>query len=267
MEIVQSIDLFESLLTSHNKKEVISNFYMLIDEYSKYINNRNLFYYKDEQNLYLYLDKHDFLKLYYFVNDINRPYCNYMDLPQVIEIVYRGEKKFPTRHIDFWNKSGFSQHLSRDCYFLKNKNIPITLQKSNINIKNAKTENDLLFSKKLIEENLDIYTGDQLSLQELKSFADANLLYIAYQEDKLCGVLQVDFKNGVFWLGHIVIEKSFRGKGIAKVLVEYYLKAGIKRGCNLFQLWVIQENIPAVNLYKKFGFNYLNKSTYSMLKK
>jgi ribosomal protein S18 acetylase RimI-like enzyme len=158
-------------------------------------------------------------------------------------------------------------HLSRDCYFLKNKELYIDLVHSDIRIKSAKSENELMYVKKLMEENLDLYTGDQLTIEEIQYFADENLLYIAYERERPCGMLQADFKNGVFWLGHIVVDANYRGKGIAKLLVVHYLNAGIKLNCNQFQLWVIQENLPALNLYKKYGFNYLNRSTCSMLKK
>lgn len=118
MERIQTLDAFETLLTTFNKKEVVSNFYMLKDEYSKYIHAQVLFFHVDEQNLYIYLRKHDFVKLFYFINDINRPYSlENTSQSQVLEIVYRGEKQYPTTQIDFWKSCGFYLHLSRDCYF------------------------------------------------------------------------------------------------------------------------------------------------------
>ena len=57
MERIQTMDAFEILLTTFNKKDVVSNFYMLKDEYSKYIHAEDLFFYVDGQNLYIYLKK------------------------------------------------------------------------------------------------------------------------------------------------------------------------------------------------------------------
>lgn len=268
MERIQTVDAFEILLTTFNKKDVVSNFYMLKEEYSKYIHAEDLFFYADGQNLYIYLKKQGFLKLYYFINDLNQPYLlGNPSQSQVLEIVYRGEKQYPTSHIDFWKSWGFDLHLSRDCYFLKNKELSIDVAHSAIRIACAKSENELLYAKRLMEENLDLYTGDQLTMEEIQYFANENWLYIAYEGEQPCGMLQAELKHGVFWLGHIVVDAKFRGKGIAKVLVEHYLSTGIKLNCNQFQLWVIQDNAPAVNLYKKYGFNYLNRSTCSMLKK
>ncbi len=268
MILVSSIDIFETLLTTFNKKEVVSNFYMLKDEYAKHIYSKNLFFHEDGQNLYIYLSKHGFVRLFYFINDLNQPYnIGNIEQSQVLEIIFRGEKQYPTKHIDFWKSSGFKTHLSRDCYYFKNKELSIDMLNSDVRIRSAKSENEFFYAKKLIEENLDLYTGDQLTIEEIEYFAFANLLYIAYEREQPCGMLQADFKNGVLWLGHMVVDASYRGKGIAKVLLEHYLNTGIKLNCNQFQLWVIQNNMPAVKLYKKYGFNYLNRSTCSMLKK
>lgn len=268
MKRILTIDVFETLLTTYNQMGVVTNFYMLKDEYSKHIHAQGLFFHLDGQNLYIYLSKQGFVKLFYFINDLNRSYSlDNISQSLVLEIVYRGEKQYPQKHIEFWKSCGFEMHLSRDCYFLKNKEFTSELVDSDIRIECAKFENELLYAKKLMEENLDQYTGDQLTMEEIQYFANENLLYIAYEGEQPCGMLQAAFKNGVFWLGHIVVDANYRGKGIAKVLVEHYLNQGIKRNCNQFQLWVIQDNTPAVQLYQKFGFKYLNRSTCSMLKK
>lgn len=162
-----------------------------------------------------------------------------------------------------WFLFAFEQRL----LFLKNKELSINVAHSAIRIESAKSENELLYAKRLMEENLDLYTGDQLTMEEIQYFANKICLYIAYDGEQPCGMLQADLKNGVFWLGHIVVETNYRGKGIATALVDHYLNAGIRLNCNQFQLWVIQDNVPAINLYKKYGFNYMNRSTCSMLKK
>ncbi len=268
MELIHTIEELETLITTFGMKETLTNFYMLNEEYSRLVSSQSLSYFLDEQNLYLYWHKDGFVRLFYFINDVEHSYANdQIQQPQVLEIIYRGEKHYPTQAIHFWNQSGFVSHLSRDCYFLKNRDISVLSESSRIQIHPAHSETELHYAQKLIEENLDLYTGDQLSLEELQHFAEANTLYLAYEEGNLCGMLQAEYKNGVFWLGHLVVDANFRGKGIAQILVEYYLNEGIQRKCHQFQLWVIQDNTPAVNLYKKFGFSYLNRSTCSMLKK
>jgi GNAT superfamily N-acetyltransferase len=264
---INSIESFETLLNEFNSKEVLTNFYLLPKEYGDLIHSRNLFYSIQNKNLFVFLKKRTFFKLYYFINELNQlPNLTFIQTPVVLEIVFRGEKYFPLSHVNYWKNVGFKPHLNRDCYYLKNKDILIYHKTSDIEIIEALTENDIVYAKSLIEENLDLYTGDQLNFEELQTYADMDLLYIAYYEGQPSGMFQADFKNGVLWLGHIVVDPNFRGKGIANKLVERFISIGKDRNCNQYQLWVIQDNNTAVNLYKKYDFNYLNRSTCSMLK-
>ena len=75
-----------------------------------------------------------------------------------------------------------------------------------------------------------------------------------------------EIKNKVNWLGHLAVDLHYRGNGIASLLVENYLKIGVAKSDTRFQLWVINSNESAVNLYKKFRFTHTGKSTISMLK-
>ena len=171
-------------------------------------------------------------------------------------------------HINFWEKNGFSSHLTRDCYYLNADSI-LPLKNNQINgvkVDHAKKGEDIIFAKKLIDENLDFYTGDRLTLKEIENFSDNGLLFCAYKDDLICGMLQADFKNNVYWLGHIVVHKDFRGIGLANLLVNHYLKEGLRLKVKKFQLWVVNNNVPAINLYRKRGFKYFNKSSYSLLK-
>ena len=133
-------------------------------------------------------------------------------------------------------------------------------------IDHPKNQEDVILAKKLIDENLDFYTGDRLTLREIEKFSDNGLLFCAYKNNVMCGMLQADFKNKIYWLGHIVVHKDFRGMGLANLLVNHYLQEGLRLKTRQFQLWVINDNIPAINLYEKRGFKYFNKSTYSLLK-
>ncbi|MBK8627944.1 MAG: GNAT family N-acetyltransferase [Saprospiraceae bacterium] len=50
-------------------------------------------------------------------------------------------------------------------------------------------------------------------------------------------------------------------------MTEAYIQKGLELSCNTYQLWVIPDNEPAVNLYKKCGFSYFNRSTISLIQK
>jgi len=262
---VNNIITLDKIIVEHTFKGTLTNNYLLSKDYTKYIDERKLWFWKANSNLYLFVKKKGFYRLYYLINnfDVQEDFSN---LQIVLEIIYRGKNKMPLEHIKYWKKNSFKIHLTRDCYFFKAASVlPIYNQIEGVTIEPPKNKEDILFAKKLIDENLDLYTGDRLSLQEIENFVACGLLFCAYKNDLICGMLQADLRNNIYWLGHIVVHKDYRGMGLANLLVDNYLNEGLKLQVRQFQLWVIDENIPARNLYKKKGFAYLNKSTTSML--
>jgi ribosomal protein S18 acetylase RimI-like enzyme len=213
----------------------------------------------------LFVEKDGFYRLYFLINNLDVKH-DFSSLELVLEIIYRGEKYKPLSLIEFWTKNDFKSHLTRDCYFLKTADAIFENNDIDIKVRIVKNQDDILFAKKLIDENLDRYTGDRLTLSELEKFSAEGLLYCAYKDGVPCGMLQAEVKNNINWLGHIVVQKDFRGLGVANHLTDFYLKQGLDLQINQFQLWVINDNSAAVRLYEKKGFKYLNKSTFSMLK-
>lgn len=72
------------------------------------------------------------------------------------------------------------------------------------------------------------------------------------------------YRIGIFGnLGHVTrigVHPDYRRKGYGSILVEksiYYLE---KRGCKKYFLYVMENNAPAINLYKKYGFTTETKS-------
>lgn len=266
MDSINDIVIVDEMLERFSRKETLSNSYILKEEYQGHIAIGNLYFEIDGQNLFFYLKKNGFYRVYYFINQFEKKHSSKCNLPLVLEIVYRGDKDLPYSHIEYWENSGFEKHLSRDCFFLKMQNSESLFNYAELQVKKGKKHEEIYFAKHLIDNNLDLYTGDSLSIEELSQFAERDLLYVCYFNGELCGMLQADKKKGVFWLGHIVVDERFRGKNVAKALLEYYLSEGINLQCKQFQLWVIKENSVAINLYSRYGFKYFNKSTYSMLK-
>jgi ribosomal protein S18 acetylase RimI-like enzyme len=270
MERIDSLPRLDELFKQFFRKETLTNNYILVQDYEQYIEEERLWFASEGDNTFFFLKKDGFFRLYYFLNDEDNLYTVPISIPVVLEILFRGNKRYPEREVGFWKNTGFEKHLRRDCYFLKASDA-VELVEQDISvpgftIKKATSSQECKYAKQLIDANLDVYTGDILSMKEIKDFASEGNIYIAYQNDSPCGILQSKLKNKVFWLDHIVVDESYRGLGISKVLIDYYLQEGVIKDCAKFQLWVISDNLPAVNLYKKYQFRYLNKSTISMLK-
>lgn len=57
-----------------------------------------------------------------------------------------------------------------------------------------------------------------------------------------------------FHLGNIAVRAEFRSRGYGAKLLEHILKQARDRGCRLATLEVRASNLPALKLYRRFGF-------------
>ncbi len=81
---------------------------------------------------------------------------------------------------------------------------------------------------------------------------------VAYDKDKIIGMASCFLKNkenGNIY--NLVVPKEYRGKGIAKKLTDFIIKRFSLLKIQKLYLEVHESNLPAINLYKSFGFETL----------
>lgn len=270
MRQLRSISEAAELMEQFGSKKTLSNNYMLQDEIAAHINKGYLFFLQQAQNSAFLLKKRGFYRLYYYLNMLSESFEIAVNEPVVQEILYRGEKHFPEKELTFWKENGFQEHLGRDCYFAKPREVTAFAEKTflekGISIEVLQQAIHLEEARQMIEEYLDHYTGDILSLAEIQHFAQRNELFGVFENGQLAGILQAEFKQKTYWLGHMVVKSAFRGRKFSTLLLKHYFHQGLRMNCRQFQLWVIINNKPALSLYKKYGFQYMNKSTISLLR-
>ncbi|QOJ30178.1 MAG: GNAT family N-acetyltransferase [Ignavibacteriales bacterium] len=268
MKLIENEEQLDDLFERYFIKKTQTNNYLLADSYHTLIRERKLYYTDSESNCALFLQKDDFFRMYYFINNVEEILNIGMGLPVVMEIIYRGENNYPKRIIDYWLNCGFANHLTRVNMQGVYDKLELSFEEfESFTIKYAESAFEIEYAKKIIDATLDKYTGDILSIIELKQYADNNCLLIAYDGGQPAGILQFEIKHGVVWLGHICVDSDFRGKGIAKKLVSRYLKDNFTSIPSRYQLWVLNNNLPALELYRKFGFTSANKFTTSLIKR
>lgn len=76
-----------------------------------------------------------------------------------------------------------------------------------------------------------------------------------YIDDKLVGVLVYEDIFNRFEVDYIVVDSQYRCKGIATKLIENIINLNPEN----ITLEVREDNIPAINLYKKLGFEVVSK--------
>lgn len=267
MEKLTKKEVYKELLNNYSGKNFVSNNFLFPAMYENYINNRNLYYALSDNNLVFLVKEEKFYKLYYHLSDFSFLFNIVLDKPIVMEIIYREKSNLPLELISFWEKCGFSLHLNRDMYIGQYKKLNFPEKRNEeVLVKYGSSELEIEFTKKIIEQTFDTYTGDILKFEEVKRFISNKNVLCAYVNNKLSGILQFEIKNKVVWIGHIAIAPEFRGKGVGKELIREYISENAIDENTRYHLWVLSDNLNAINLYKKFGFIYGNKSTLSLLK-
>jgi ribosomal protein S18 acetylase RimI-like enzyme len=73
---------------------------------------------------------------------------------------------------------------------------------------------------------------------------------------KICGTSWMTFDGRRIHLHHFCIHPDYQGNGLSKILLIGSLEFVKSKGCQV-KLEVHESNTRAINLYKKFGFEYL----------
>jgi ribosomal protein S18 acetylase RimI-like enzyme len=267
MNPVKDIKSLNEIIQNYFLKKTVTNNYLLPEAYAQYITEKKLYFITSVSNAFFLLEKQGFYQLYFYINNENEILLVDAGKPVVMEILYRGEAKRPNDIMVYWEKCGFRQHLTRDNMAATFNQLTIPSDSAQgVELKYAESREEILFVKELLENALDKYTGDILSYDEVYEYVQKKNVICALWNGEPVGALQFELKNNVFWLGHVAVADEFRGKGVAKELVKAYIADNAKDSGTKYQLWVIQNNMGAVNLYRKFGFMYGNKSSASMLK-
>ena len=131
------------------------------------------------------------------------------------------------------------------------------------------------------EQTYVLMQGKQKTIEEEKKFLDDSLKNIIEQNgivllvfvgDTLIGIASLDMQteaaSHVGGIG-ITIAMGYRGEGIGKILMQFLLDEG--ENCiphlRIITLGVYEDNLPAVEMYKKLGFQDFGKLPEGLFRK
>ncbi|NHJ86909.1 MAG: GNAT family N-acetyltransferase [Asgard group archaeon] len=110
-----------------------------------------------------------------------------------------------------------------------------------------------------------IFKDDPITEETFRSnIASMNsLIIIAIDKEtkKFIGYLLIRIQGNEGHIARIGVHPDFQRKGLGSVLLERSIHHLKKGNCTSYFLYVLEDNIPAINLYKKFGF-YVEVNTY-----
>ncbi len=78
-------------------------------------------------------------------------------------------------------------------------------------------------------------------------------VFLAKENDKFVGYISMRIEKNIGEIGMSVL-KNYQGKGIGSKLMMYIIRFAKKNHCVKIKLAVWENNLKAINLYKKFGF-------------
>ena len=133
-------------------------------------------------------------------------------------------------------------------------NSSIEQQEADKDITIAK-DKDISCLKKLFEENFDRFTERPPSIGDIESAIQNEDIYCKF--DNFGNILGFYWNRNMKFLSelrYLFVINKYRGLGIGKELLSSCLFNTSK--INRKQLWVLENNPSAINLYKKFGYEF-----------
>lgn len=265
-----------------NKIKVIEEYLQLVDTYScgklfsnDYIHNEAkeliaqevLFEYHTNNNLFIFVRKDAGLRMYYYLCDLDE-ITDFTSLSNiVVEIIYRGDKFYPNKEIDYLCRCGFSVNLIRDQYSGMYKDLTKSNASHNVHIKIAETIDEISWSCSLFNNSFDHLSGDYIPSDSYDDLLSNKQIIVAEDENGvLLGALHQTLEKGVAWISHVAVIPEARGKRVGQTLLDVFVERNYTTEKQRYMFWVQQQNEVAVNMYIKKGFKYLNKSTISLIK-
>jgi len=120
---------------------------------------------------------------------------------------------------------------------------------------------------------LNSYLSEEYKKKELEYIASRKKIFlVAVIDEKIVGYVNgyvfensdIYYKKPVAYLDCLCVDKSVRKQGIGQSLIDEFTKMVKERGVKYIKLNAFENNIPAVSLYKKLG--YEEYSVYYMKK-
>lgn len=197
---------------------------------------------------YLLIEKGRQADLLYFLEEGASPVPPpEMGRPVVLEQV-GSEKAGVSPSAEEWEAAGFRRYLQRKRLFLAAKNVEPEGREACFCGEAEQAE-----VQGLLERSFEPYTSALPDSGALAVDLREGRVLAARENGGLLGFLRFGREKRVSVLRQVAVQPAARGRGIAARLVRDWL--ALERGEVLkFQLWVREDNPPALALYRRLGF-------------
>lgn len=257
MEKMPDGKLWAEEIAQYLSKGMKTNFYGSVEEFLS--ESEKIAKMEFDGGCYLFHEKEKQFDLYFFMEKDAKPAeLPELDKPLVLEQV--AAAKNPLGLAD-WEAVGFANYLQRKRLFLSAK-------------RTEAEERNVCFAKKeeaeeilaLMQDAFEPYTSALPDPDVLKKDISENRVIAVREGENLLGFLRFGREKKVSVLWQIVVSPNGRGKGIGTALVRDWISLE-REDVTKFQLWVREDNPPALKLYEALGFLPDGRIAPVMLKK
>lgn len=259
-------ELLEITATLREKGETITNFYPNEAEMTDWIENDSFLFTEINENASCLVHKTngaDFL--FFYITNVS-------ELSQALLSI---KNQFPKERLAFdWicrdeeeskllqkecTAGGFSLHTSllRMSQVLKDNSFEDI---AGIEFANKEDIDEL---SEMFCNSFDPVSERIPSKKQLAQYIESKNILVKRVQNDIAGFAVIDIQKKTMHLKHLLTNLEFRRQGVADLLLKkaFFLS----KGCIRYILWVIKENQPAINLYKKFGYEFEALSNYTFV--
>ena len=212
-----------------------------------------------EGGCYIFHEKDKQTDLYFFLEKERKP-VNLPETDKVVVLEQVAAAKNPPA-LEEWEAVGFEKYLQRKRLFLSAKKT----EEEQRMVSFAKAEEaEQIFS--MMEDAFEPYTSALPDMDILKQDIAENRVIAVREGEELLGFLRFGREKKVSVLWQIVVSPAGRGRGIGTALVRDWI-ALEREDAAKFQLWVREDNPPALKMYEALGFLPDGRIAPVMLKK
>ena len=212
-----------------------------------------------EGGCYIFHEKEKQTDLYFFLEKEQKP-VNLPDMEKPLVLEQVAAAKNPPA-LEEWEAVGFEKYLQRKRLFLSAKKT----EEEQREVSFAKVEEaEMILS--MMEDAFEPYTSALPDMDTLKADISEHRVIAVREDENLLGFLRFGREKKVSVLWQIVVAPAGRGKGIGTALVKDWISLE-RADAAKFQLWVREDNPPALKMYEALGFLPDGRIAPVMLKK
>ncbi len=210
--------------------------------------------------VYLLAEKERQFDLLYFLERNTKPVSlPDMQKPVILEQV-SAERTGVSPALEEWEAVGFRRYLRRKRLFLAAKNAG---QESREITFCGENEQERI--QMLLAESFEPYTSELPDAETLAADLWEKRVIAVRKDGKLLGFLRFGREKKISVLRQIAVLPAARGRGIGDGLLRDWL-ALERENIAKFQLWVREDNPPALRMYEKLGFRQDGRIAPVMIK-